>query len=87
MPSASSPLDRTLLLTEAEVAAIFRVTPRTIRRWARDGWLNPLRIAGTTRYRAAELRDLTGSNDETQPGQAALAPTPADGCGRHASTG
>jgi len=43
--------------------------------------------SGTTRYRAAELRDLTGSNDEAQPGQAALAPTPADGPGRHASTG
>ena len=45
-------------MTEAEVAAIFRVTPRTVRRWATQGYLTPVRVGGITRYRAAQVAGL-----------------------------
>ncbi len=47
------------LLTPAEVAALFRVDPKTVTRWARDGKLTSLRtIGGHRRYREAEVRQL-----------------------------
>lgn len=47
------------LLTEEEVAQIFRVTVRTIRRWARTGWFDPVRIGGVTRYRRCDVELFT----------------------------
>jgi excisionase family DNA binding protein len=38
------------LLTERDVAAMFQVTPRTVRRWARAGELPCVRLGGVTRY-------------------------------------
>jgi len=62
METEASPTDRTdrpvSLMTEAEVAAIFRVTPRTVRRWATQGYLTPVRVGGITRYRAAQVAGL-----------------------------
>jgi len=47
------------LLTPAEVAAMFRVDPKTVTRWAVAGKLTALRIlGGHRRYRAGEVRDL-----------------------------
>ncbi len=47
------------LLTPAEVATLFRVSPKTVTRWARSGKLNALRtLGGHRRFRAAEVRDL-----------------------------
>lgn len=47
------------LLTPAEVAALFRVSPKTVTRWARSGKLTALRtLGGHRRFRAAEVRDL-----------------------------
>ena len=45
------------LLTPAEVAAMFRVNPKTVTRWARAGKLNAIRtLGGHRRFRASEIR-------------------------------
>lgn len=47
------------LLTPAEVAAMFRVSPKTVTRWARSGKLTALRtLGGHRRFRATEVRGL-----------------------------
>lgn len=45
------------LLTPAEVAALFRVNPKTVTRWARAGKITAVRtLGGHRRFRAAEIR-------------------------------
>jgi excisionase family DNA binding protein len=45
------------LLTPAEVAALFRVDPKTVTRWAKAGKLSSIRtLGGHRRYRAAEVQ-------------------------------
>ncbi len=45
------------LLTPSEVAALFRVNPKTVTRWARAGKLNAIRtLGGHRRFRASEIR-------------------------------
>ncbi len=47
------------LLTPAEVASIFRVDPKTVTRWARDGKLDAIRtLGGHRRYRTEDIREL-----------------------------
>lgn len=47
------------LLTPAEVAALFRVTPKTVTRWAQIGKLKAVRtLGGHRRYSKAEVMDL-----------------------------
>jgi excisionase family DNA binding protein len=47
------------LLTPAEVAAMFRVDPKTVTRWARAGKLSSIRtLGGHRRYREVEVRAL-----------------------------
>jgi excisionase family DNA binding protein len=47
------------LLTPAEVAAMFRVDPKTVTRWARAGKLSSIRtLGGHRRYRESEVRAL-----------------------------
>lgn len=47
------------LLTPAEVAALFRVDPKTVTRWANDGLLPFIRTpGGHRRYYEAEVRAL-----------------------------
>ena len=47
------------LLTPAEVAALFRVDPKTVTRWANSGKLTSIRtLGGHRRYRAAEVHAL-----------------------------
>jgi excisionase family DNA binding protein len=47
------------LLTPAEVAALFRVDPKTVTRWAKAGKLSAIRtLGGHRRYRAAEVYAL-----------------------------
>jgi len=49
------------LLTPAEVAALFRVDPKTVTRWAKAGKLSSIRtLGGHRRYRESEVRDLLG---------------------------
>jgi excisionase family DNA binding protein len=54
--------DGDALLTPAEVAALFRVDPKTVTRWARAGKLTSLRtLGGHRRYRESEIRALLGA--------------------------
>jgi excisionase family DNA binding protein len=53
------------LLTPAEVAALFRVSPKTVTRWARAGKLTAMRtLGGHRRFRANEVRGLLASVEE-----------------------
>jgi excisionase family DNA binding protein len=54
-------LEAEALLTPAEVAALFRVDPKTVTRWANTGKLTSLRtLGGHHRYRESEVRNLLG---------------------------
>jgi excisionase family DNA binding protein len=54
--------DAEVLLTPAEVAALFRVDPKTVTRWAQAGKLTSIRtLGGHRRYRESEVRDLLKS--------------------------
>ena len=45
-----------VLLTPAEVAALFRVDPKTVTRWAKAGRLTAIRtLGGHRRYRQSEV--------------------------------
>ena len=47
------------LLTPSEVAALFRVDPKTVTRWAKAGKLTSIRtLGGHRRYRATEVQAL-----------------------------
>ena len=47
------------LLTPGEVAALFRVDPKTVTRWAKAGKLSSIRtLGGHRRYRESEVREL-----------------------------
>ncbi len=49
------------LLTPAEVAALFRVDPKTVTRWAQAGKLTSIRtLGGHRRYRESEVQALIG---------------------------
>ena len=51
--------DGEALLTPAEVAALFRVDPKTVTRWAKAGKLSAIRtLGGHRRYRATEVYAL-----------------------------
>jgi len=63
-PTESEPL-----LTPAEVAAMFRVDPKTVTRWAKAGKLSSIRtLGGHRRYRESEVRELlNGVPSQRQP--------------------
>ena len=45
------------LLTPAEVAALFRVNPKTVTRWARAGKITAIRtLGGHRRFLASEIK-------------------------------
>ncbi len=47
------------LLTPAEVASMFRVDPKTVTRWARDGRLTAVRtLGGHRRYLESQVLEL-----------------------------
>lgn len=47
------------LLTPAEVAAMFRVNPKTVTRWARAGRITYIKtLGGHRRFKASEIRRL-----------------------------
>lgn len=57
--SSKSAGDRDALLTPGEVAALFRVDPKTVTRWAQDGRLSSVRtLGGHRRFRADEVYAL-----------------------------
>lgn len=57
------------LLTSAEVAALFRVDPKTATRWAADGKLTTIRTpGGQLRFRESEVQSIlagAGAEGET----------------------
>ena len=62
-----APEDR--VLTPAEVAAMFRVDPKTVTRWAKAGRLTSIRtLGGHRRYREMEVRALLDSGDSAVTG-------------------
>jgi excisionase family DNA binding protein len=55
------PTESESLLTPAEVAAMFRVDPKTVTRWAKAGKLSAIRtLGGHRRYRESEVKELLG---------------------------
>ncbi|WP_062071084.1 BldC family transcriptional regulator [Demequina sediminicola] len=53
------------LLTPSEVAAIFRVDPKTVTRWAKVGKLSAIRtLGGHRRFREAEVQELLAQAQE-----------------------
>jgi len=53
------PRDDDALLTPSEVAAMFRVNPKTVTRWARAGKISAIRtLGGHRRFRASEIRQF-----------------------------
>jgi excisionase family DNA binding protein len=49
-------LEHSDLLTPTEVAAIFRVNPKTVTRWAQSGKISAIRtLGGHRRFSAAEI--------------------------------
>jgi len=59
------PIDGEALLTPAEVAAMFRVNPKTVTRWARAGKISAIRtLGGHRRFRASEVRAFLARTQE-----------------------
>jgi excisionase family DNA binding protein len=56
--------DNDALLTPSEVAAMFRVNPKTVTRWARAGKISAIRtLGGHRRFRASEIRQFLAQAD------------------------
>jgi excisionase family DNA binding protein len=58
------------LLTPGEVAALFRVDPKTVTRWATAGRIGSIRTpGGHRRFREAEVNELLAelTTDATEP--------------------
>ena len=57
--------DDETLLTPSEVAAMFRVNPKTVTRWARAGKISAIRtLGGHRRFKASEIRKFLEEVDE-----------------------
>lgn len=62
-PPPGVPAEDRLLLT-GEVAALFRVDPKTVAKWAKQGKLTSIRtLGGHRRYRESEVRALIDGSD------------------------
>ncbi len=61
------------LLTPGEVAALFRVDPKTVTRWAASGRITSIRTpGGHRRFRESEVRALLrGDSEPVLPGHPA----------------
>ena len=59
--------DQEELLTPSEVAAMFRVNPKTVTRWARAGKISAIRtLGGHRRFRASEIRQFLAQTEESE---------------------
>ena len=59
--------DEETLLTPAEVAAMFRVNPKTVTRWARAGKISAIRtLGGHRRFRASEVQQFLESVEDVE---------------------
>lgn len=60
-----SQFDNDSLLTPAEVAALFKVDPKTVTRWAQRGYLTSIRtLGGHRRYKETEVKALLKRGDK-----------------------
>ncbi len=65
-PAQNSPSDPEQLLTPSEVAAMFRVNPKTVTRWARAGKISAIRtLGGHRRFKASEIQKFLEQVDES----------------------
>ena len=63
-------LEPEVLLTPSEVAALFRVDPKTVTRWAKSGKLTAIRtLGGHRRYRQSEVQALLKSSSTSTGGE------------------
>lgn len=70
--SGSNGVTKDRLLTPGEVAAQFRVDPKTVTRWAAAGRIGSIRTpGGHRRFRESEIRALLAGNDTPEPDLAA----------------
>ena len=54
-------MEKNELLTTREVADLFRVDPKTVTRWAKDGKLKHIKtLGGHRRFHAADVKALLG---------------------------
>ncbi len=61
-------MERGVLLTPAEVAALFRVDPKTVTRWANQRRIRSIRtLGGHRRFWEHEVRALLEQPDEPGP--------------------
>ena len=69
LKSRFSPVsDSQVLMTPAEVAALFRVDPKTVTRWADAGKLTAVRtLGGHRRYRQDEVQNLLVASSISLP--------------------
>jgi excisionase family DNA binding protein len=68
MPTVAKPFQPERLLTSAEVAAAFRVDPKTVTRWAQAGKLRSFKtLGGHRRFRESEVRALL-ADESTEVG-------------------
>jgi excisionase family DNA binding protein len=57
--------DEEELLTPSEVAAMFRVNPKTVTRWARSGKISAIRtLGGHRRFRKSEITRILAEGGE-----------------------
>ena len=71
-PLSSHPAEAENLLTPSEVAALFRVDPKTVTRWAKAGKIGSIRtLGGHRRFRESEVRALLAGETASIPEQAA----------------
>jgi excisionase family DNA binding protein len=62
-----TPIQSDSLLTPAEVAEMFRVSPKTVTRWARAGKISAVRtLGGHRRFRASEVASFLGAVEPAQ---------------------
>ena len=56
--------EQEVLLTPSEVAALFRVDPKTVTRWAKAGKLTAIKtLGGHRRYKESEVKALLSANN------------------------
>ena len=61
---ANMSAEQEVLLTPSEVAALFRVDPKTVTRWAKAGKLTAIKtLGGPRRYKESEVKALLGANN------------------------
>jgi excisionase family DNA binding protein len=64
-----SPSSQENLLTPSEVAALFRVDPKTVTRWAKAGKLTSIKtLGGHRRYKESEVKSLLKTITSTTTG-------------------